>query len=542
MTNATGPVTQPDHDGMRLPWHSVRMLGWTLSWETRRIRTNGPLGSRARASVFGVLLAGLLTGACSTDGVAGSRRESMPSGQGADASMDAAKGAMTSMPGSAGKDAGPMNVYANDDDAAVECPDGTPVEQCKAVRDGCLANENCGNGADDDCDGNVEEGCACVPGTVQGCFAGPPGRRNVGACADGEQICRGAEEFGSWGPCEGGIPLGDETCDRRDNDCNGCADDGLCCDNMLSCPEPGDVRIPDGQPFSKYEMNGKDFFPGKAKSWSWQVEGGPCDKVLPEASYVVGGLTEQNAWFQPTLSGDYRVTVEVTTMDDETLSCTFIVHIAGPGLRVELCWDTSTSDDLDLYLHEPDSMLPWYSGPGKPEITTTDASCNWANCSGKLRSTRPRADWGYANSGLSACQDGPLGADFVTLGYCPNPRLDVDNNQQLASGVAENISVDNPNDGETFRVMVQNFSGTLIRPVLNIYCGGHREASFGVAPDIVDGFQGSSGTVAIGATWRPADITVHVNGKGETTDCKVVPLHPPGEKSGPYIAQDDPNY
>src|SRR5689334_10523028 len=57
------------------------------------------------------------------------------------------------------------------------------------VDDGCSppTTDVCGNGADEDCDGDVDEGCPCSPGTVQACFHGQPGRRNVGACVDGMQ-------------------------------------------------------------------------------------------------------------------------------------------------------------------------------------------------------------------------------------------------------------------------------------------------------------------------------------------------------------------
>ena len=37
--------------------------------------------------------------------------------------------------------------------------------------------------------------------------------------------------------------------------------------------------------------------------------------------------------------------------DGTVHECTFIVHIAGPGLRIEMCSNRTGSPDIDLHVH-----------------------------------------------------------------------------------------------------------------------------------------------------------------------------------------------
>jgi len=94
------------------------------------------------------------------------------------------------------------------EDAGRECEDPDATELC--------------NGADDDCDGSVDEGCDCEDGDTQACWDGTPETRGVGACADGTQTCAG----GAWGPCTGAVEPGEELCDGIDDDCDPGTEDG----------------------------------------------------------------------------------------------------------------------------------------------------------------------------------------------------------------------------------------------------------------------------------------------------------------------------
>jgi hypothetical protein len=438
----------------------------------------------------------------------------------------------------------------------------TPV----AVNAGCGPVELCGaagtgNGTDDNCDGTVDEGCTCTPGLVQKCFLGPPGKRNVGQCTDGTQTCQGAE-FGTWGPCIGSISPSAETCDKLDNDCNGCADDGLCCGGVLDCPGPGDPRIADVQPYTDVALKGELFYTAPAATWTWTVTGGPCDQLFatttgtpPVQSFTLTGANTQDATVHFTLSGDYTVTMTVVGTDGITYTCTWVQHVIGPGVRFELCWDhtgpgSSGGADLDLHVHRAGTTTKWFqintNTPNLDDCNYSDCNpdaylgCNLFPCTGIV------ADWGYAASAIGLCQGAPAtesGDSWATDGVnCPSPRLDLDNVDIV--GRPENANIDTPTDGQTFRALVhyygQDFDVSTTNvdehPIVNIYCGGTLKATYGQAPNQLTGFNTGSGW-AKGLMWRVADVQAKVTA-GVTTDCTVTAIHPPATMSGYYITNN----
>jgi hypothetical protein len=97
-----------------------------------------------------------------------------------------------------------------------DCDDGDP-----AINPG--ADEVC-DGVDNDCDGVID-------GVERPCYAGPDGTAGVGACVVGAEVC----EAGLFGECEGQALPGDELCGNGvDDDCDGEVDEQ--CD-LAACPD-----------------------------------------------------------------------------------------------------------------------------------------------------------------------------------------------------------------------------------------------------------------------------------------------------------------
>ena len=404
-------------------------------------------------------------------------------------------------------------------------------------------SQNLCDGFDNDCDGAVDEGCFCKAGEVRSCFSGPINRLGVGACSPGTMRCIEEGPSGSWGGCEDEVAPSEERCDGLDNDCNTCVDEIEACEPEITCPGPNDPRTPDAVPFQPYQLIGADFYVGSARTWNWTITGGPCDTIgVGQSSFQLVSMGVQDALFTPTLSGSYQVTLTIITETGERIECTWVIHVRGPGLRVEMCYPESTYLDLDLFLMRHSVQGPWYFNTTDP-FSPSPLACSWANCEATIRGFGySRVSWGYLQSPLENCINTPQGAQWSrNEGHCANPRLDIDNNLSEGIGVPENINVDLPVNNETYRVMVHNFSGGLAHPLVNIYCNGERRATIGAPPNQVPNFMGNS-IFSIGAMWRVVDVTTIVDENGITSDCMINPLHPPGQRTGFDVTQENPRF
>ena len=387
-------------------------------------------------------------------------------------------------------------------------PEGC-VDECVPIQAECLsemaseATAGLCDGLDNDCDGQVDEGCTCSPGQTQPCFMGPPNYRNVGACVDGVQTCvvnlkDGKAVSGKWGECVGGMMPKIDVCDNSDNNCNGCVDDQLCCRPPIDCA----YNIGTAAPFTDKIIDGSEFYgltDGDQATWTWTLTKGPCDIVLNKTSFAVkGGKTEAEVsgtgssttsvsgigmkFFKVNfqLSGSYTLNVKITGTDGQTRECSWVIRVVSQGFRVELCWDTTGSVDVDLHLAKVGTSSDWRS-----------SSCYYGNCK-----NTGKPDWGYATTINSILNQTTLEFEHNKTAY--NPRLDLDNISK--SGIPENINLDNPNNGDTFRIGVNYYSGSLLtHPVVNVYCGGTLKSTFGVEPQVAN-FKGAS------TLWKVAEV------------------------------------
>jgi len=80
---------------------------------------------------------------------------------------------------------------------------------------------------DNDCNGQTDENCACVPNQTRPCHTVPNDNQNKGICHDGTQTCDCTDPQHCIWPtaCPGEVLPAPETCNGADDDCNGQTDE-----------------------------------------------------------------------------------------------------------------------------------------------------------------------------------------------------------------------------------------------------------------------------------------------------------------------------
>ncbi len=149
----------------------------------------------------------------------------------------------------------PCNYRGSSDGVCTNSTIDPSSGQCQEPADYESDETSC-DGKDNDCDGTVDEGCSCQDGETESCYTGPSGTAGTGVCESGTRKCTN----GSFGDCQSETTPSDETCDGKDNDCDGTVDegcscnyrstsDGVCSNQTItssgSCSEPNDYENPE---------------------------------------------------------------------------------------------------------------------------------------------------------------------------------------------------------------------------------------------------------------------------------------------------------
>ena len=302
---------------------------------------------------------------------------------------------------------------------------GTDVGACSAGTQTCVSGqwgpcvgavgpttETC-NALDDDCDGSVDENLtmtcgsdvgectagtqACVNGFWGACVGsvGPTtetcnnkdddcdglkdeslsqqcGTTDVGVCSYGTQVCTN----GAWGACMGVVNPVTEVCGNGlDDDCDGTADETVQCPlspPTCTCPSPSTINT---TPLSTVTLTASCSDPdGGAVTYQWTVTTKPSG-----SSSLPASPTSASTTFFVDLAGTYVLTLTVTDNEGQTSTCTVTINsVPDQDLHVELVWNTAWGD-ADLHLTRPgvSPASAWYSVD--PPGPTSGDDCWFAN-------------------------------------------------------------------------------------------------------------------------------------------------------------------
>jgi hypothetical protein len=312
-------------------------------------------GAGAAGATGAAASGGTAGGSAVNGGAAGSIPLGGNSGAGADAGAAGASanaGAAGASAGAAGNNGGGAtagssgNGSGGTECSAVEPPTPTIVRHCRPPTDnecdgvqfdGVALHKpegTSGNGFDDDCDGKVDEGCACEAGSSLGstkdCYilpssqtTGPNGTPPwgvVGTCATnslGKLTCvkSGSGEFSKLtyggGNCQGAQKGGEpekEVCAAGDFNCDGvdlnapggckCKGEPVVCPSTLFAkpfPDPNKVGQLSATQNGVQDIEGVDVKrwvnpvvadPNSVGNIRWTITGGPCDDILPHPTFA----------------------------------------------------------------------------------------------------------------------------------------------------------------------------------------------------------------------------------------------------------------
>ncbi len=223
---------------------------------------------------------------------------------------------------------------------ANECGGSTDAYLTSIGIGASLENGSGGNGFDDDCDGLVDEGCACTnAGSTKPCYLVPPSQIDpstgvpVGWCATnsvGSLDCAGSE-FSQWsGTCRGAQPpYTHDVCAPGDFNCDGVPENSdvqncTCQVAPVTCPTVAITETPYPPPNDIKPVDGTTWVPGaqlaNTTGWKWTVIGGDCDNVLPNPTFAMYSAKDTTAAATTALGKRTAVAYSTTATPNEYLA------------------------------------------------------------------------------------------------------------------------------------------------------------------------------------------------------------------------------
>ena len=278
--------------------------------------------------------------------------------------------------------------YDRDGDPRVVCGGGDCSDEDPTIQSG--AAEPC-DGKDNDCDGEVDESCTCLPSETGMCSAAAdgtpiswPAGSPMGECRHGARTCGGNAQ---WGPCLDAIAPEPEICDGKDNSCDGRTDEGCNCmvGASMACSETAagsPISWPGGTPRPECRYG--------RKTCGSNGQYGPCLDAIAPATEVCDGKDN-----------------DCDGTRDEGCACT-------PGTSTT-CSATSTG-----------SPISWPGGTPRPPCQygqqTCGASGQWGPCNGAV-APQAESSFGVGCDGVDNDCDGATDEDPVCLADLTLPEL-----------------------------------------------------------------------------------------------------------------------
>jgi hypothetical protein len=233
-----------------------------------------------------------------------------------------------------------------------------------------VADEAECDGKDNDCDGEIDEGCSCIVGNTQSCYTGPSGTAGVGNCSEGTRECNREDDGAAWGDCTNETLPQSEVCgDGVDNDCDGNVDENTSTTEGFEAADRGWSKFNNGSESLSVTTDATDAYNG---SESGKAEGsnGVCGAGGLSKSFSLSQPADSvTVWLKATTDSWGRVAVMV----EDSSGVDTLWRKKGGGSSVNMGWTQKT---FDLSTYDSDFTLIFGNDDDSQYCTVGDHGWN----------------------------------------------------------------------------------------------------------------------------------------------------------------------